>query len=36
MLDQPVRAQRNKIKYAKYSVEQIYDLEYMIEKQREE
>jgi hypothetical protein len=36
MLDQPVSVRRNQIKYAKYSPEEIYDLEYMTEKEREE
>jgi hypothetical protein len=35
MLDQPVKARRNQIKYAKYSAKEIYDLEYMTEKERE-
>jgi hypothetical protein len=36
VLDQPVRARSNQIKYTKYSPEEIYDLEYMSEKEREE
>jgi hypothetical protein len=31
MLDQPVEARRNQIKYVKYLPEEIYDLEYMTE-----
>jgi hypothetical protein len=36
MLDQPVKARRNQIKYGRYSPEEIYDLEYMTEKEIEE
>jgi hypothetical protein len=36
VLGQPVRAWRNEIKCTKYSIEEIYDLEYMTEKEREE
>jgi hypothetical protein len=35
ILDQPVRARRNEIKYAEYSAKEIYDLEYMTENQGE-
>jgi hypothetical protein len=36
MLYQQVRAWRNQIKYGLYSKKEIYNLEYMTEKEREE
>jgi hypothetical protein len=36
MLDQPVRARRNQIKYGNYSLKEIYNLHYITEKEREE
>jgi hypothetical protein len=36
LLDQSVKTRSNEIKYAKYSAQEIYDLEYMKEYRREE